>query len=136
MKFTEKENKYIQKLIQRLEKDNKYWPWLRWLILFASIVSMSAAIYTFYMLHIFQETLSSVLSIPQKEYNSKLIKILIEGNMVNLRLEFILMYKIALQEILGIGLFIYCLKNWNSHIKKAIMIKIIREVTSEKEHKN
>jgi hypothetical protein len=136
MKFTEKENKYLKKTIKRLEKDNNYWPWLRWMILLASVVSMGSALYTFYMLQKLIETMTSSFSIPLTEYNFKLLNGLIEGKMATLRMEYIFMQKIAMQEILGIALFAYCIANWNRHIKQAIMIKLIRNFTTKEENEN
>jgi hypothetical protein len=134
MKFTEKENKYLQKTIKRLEKDNNFWPWLRWVFLFASVVSLGAALYSFYMLQKILETLTSSFSIPLTEYNYKILNSLIEGKMSALRMEYIFLQKIAMQVILGMAIFAYCLANWNRHTRQSIMIKLIRNLAAEEKH--
>ena len=136
MKLTEKENKYIQRLIQQLERDNKYWPWLRWIMLFASILLMGSAFYIFNLLGHLQETLTAALPIPKKELDSKMVELFVSGQLANLKLEFLVLFKIAAYEILSIAWLVYCLKNWNRHIKNGIIIKAIKEITSEKEQEN
>ncbi len=136
MNLTEKENKYIQRLIRQLERDNRYWPWLRWIMLFASILFMGSAFYIFNLLGHLQETLSTALPIPKKDYDSKMMELFVNGQMANLKLEFFVLLKIAAYEILGIAWLVYCLKNWNRHIKNGILIKAIKEITSEQRQEN
>ena len=123
MKFTEKENIYIQKLIQQLERNNKYWPWLRWIMLIASILLMGSAFYFLNLLGHLQETLSSAFPMPKKEYDSKMVELFVNGQIANLELEFLVLFKIACYEIIGIAWLVYCLKNWNRHTKNGIIIK-------------
>ena len=136
MNYTKQETEYLEKLIHRLEKDKKHWPWLRWIILFASILLIGSAFYILNLLSHLQETLSSTFSMPKKEFDSEMVKLFVDGQLTNLRLEFITLFKIAFYEIFGAALLVYCLKNWNRHIKNGIIIKAIKEITSEKGQEN
>jgi hypothetical protein len=131
MKFTAQELNYLAKLTRRLAKNRKHWLWVRWLFLAGALVIMGAAIYNFYLLRKVLDTFSSALSLPNNEYKSEMLRLFIEGNIEELRIEVFFLFKIALQEIVGLGLLIYCMRNWNLHIRNEVIMKLIREITSE-----
>lgn len=132
MNYTKQETEYLEKLLRRLEKEKKHWPWLRWLILFASIFLIGAAFYILNLHGHLQDSLSSTFSMPKKEFDPKMVKLFVDSQLANLRLEFIILIKIVLYEIIGAGMLVYCLKNWNRHTRNGIIIKAIKESTSEK----
>ncbi len=133
MKYTKEETEYIRKLVRKFEKDNKYWPWLRWFTLIAAIVCIGSATYIFYRLYNLQESLSSVFTLPKKEYNAESVKLFVEGNLMSLRLEFILSVRMLIQEAIGIALLVYSLANWKRHVKQTIILKLLRTLIPEEQ---
>ncbi len=134
MKYTKEESEYIRKLVRKYEKDNKYWPWLRWFTLISAIACMASAAYIFYRLYNLQESFSSVFSLPRKEYNSESVKLFVEGNLMSLRLEFILFVRMLIQEAIGIVFLVYSLANWKRHVKQTIILKLLRNLIPEEQN--
>lgn len=133
MKLDPKETQQIEKIIRRLEKDKRQWPWLRWVILFGSILIIVSAIYIYIKLNKLMEVTESFFDLYGygNEFNLKMVELLVEGKLMNLRLEFFVLFEIFLYEILGCGILVYCLKNWNRHIKSGVMAKVIQQVISK-----
>jgi hypothetical protein len=75
MNYSPQELEYIEKLMRRLERESKQWPWLRWLILPASILLVAVAAHNFILLQNLLNTLTSAFSLP-KEYNPARVSIL------------------------------------------------------------
>ena len=128
MELTPEEILYTQKIIRRLEKDTRHWKWMRWAMLITSILIWGSATYTYLKMAEIQELVTSMFSIPPPNLNSKTIELFVEGRISNLRLEVMVLLRITLQAIFGGVWFVYCLVNWNRHIKSGLIAKGLRRL--------
>jgi hypothetical protein len=129
--FSDSEIKHIEKYIKRLEKDRRQWPWLRWIMLIGSISIIMSTIYIYISLENLLEISSSVFDLRRSNFDPEEIKLFVDGRLMNLQLEFIVLFKIFLYEIVGCGMLVYCLKNWNRHIRAGILIKALHKLANE-----
>jgi hypothetical protein len=128
MELTPEEIKYAEKFIRRLEKDTRHWKWMRWAMLITSILIWGSATFTYFKLAEIQELVTSIFSTPRTNFDSRTIELFVEGRISNLRLEFIVLLRITLQVIFGAIWFVYCLVNWNRHIKSGLIAKALRRL--------
>ena len=128
MELKPDEIKYVERYIRRLEKDSRHWKWMRWAMLVTSILIWGSATYTYFKLAEIQELVTSIFSTPRTNLDSKTIELFVEGRIANLRLEFIVLLRITLQAIFGAFWFVYCLVNWNRHIKSGLIAKGLRRL--------
>jgi len=75
---------------------------MRWAMLITSILILGSAIYTYFKLAEIQELVTSIFSTPPTNLDSKTIELFVEGRISNLRLEFIVLLRIALQAFFGL----------------------------------
>jgi hypothetical protein len=131
MNLTPNEIKYAEKYIGRLEKDTRQWPWMRWTMLVASIFILGISIYSFGKLADLNESISGIFSLHRSNFDPKEVELFVTGHLTNLRLQMVGILKISLQALLGGVWLIYCLMNWNRHLKSALMAKALRKLVSE-----
>jgi hypothetical protein len=131
MDLTTSETKFAEKYIRRLEKDTRQWPWMHWTMLAASIFILGISIYSFSKLAELNESISDAFSLHRSNFDPKEVELFVTGHLTNLRLEMIGILRISLQALLGGVWLIYCLINWNRHLKSALMAKALRKLVSE-----
>jgi hypothetical protein len=129
MELTPDEIKYAERLIRRLEKDSRHWKWMRWAMLITSLLIWGSATYSYFKLGEIQELVTPILlSSLGSNVDSRTIELFVDGRILSLRLEFIVLLRITVQAIFGIFWFIYCLVNWNRHIKSGLIAKALRRL--------
>src|SRR4030042_5556874 len=116
MELKPDEIKYVERYIRRLEKDSRHWRWMRWAIFITAILIWGSATYTYFKLGQIQEVITSIFSTPGSDVDSRKIELFVEGRISNLRLEFIVLFRITLQAIFGVFWLGYCLVNLNRTI--------------------
>jgi hypothetical protein len=131
MGLTQSEIKYSEKSIRRLEKDSRQWPWMRWIMLAGSILMIGFGVYEFKKIANLKELISSVFSINPQNFNSETTELFVKGQMASFRLELLGFLKILVSEAVGVIWLIYCLVNWNRHLKSAIKAKALSRFISE-----
>ena len=125
------EIKYAEKYIRRLEKDTRQWPWMRWTMLVASIFILGISAYNFSKLADLNESMSAAFSLRRSNFDPKEVELFVTGHLTNLRLEMVFILRISLQALVGGAWLIYCLMNWNRHLKSALVAKALRKLVSE-----
>ena len=129
MELTPDEIKYAERLIRRLEKDSRHWKWMRWAMLITSLLIYGSATYSYLKLGEIQELVSSILpSSLGTSVDSRTIESFVDGRISSLRLEFLVLLRVTVQAIFGTFWFIYCLVNWNRHIKSSLIAKALRRL--------
>ncbi|MGO8991055.1 MAG: hypothetical protein ACLQGU_16550 [bacterium] len=131
MDLTPTEIKYAEKCIRRLEKDTRQWPWMRWTMLVASIFILGISIYNFSKLADLNESISRAFSLHRSNFDPKEVELFVTDQLTNLRLEMVFIFRISLQTLVGGVWLVYCLMNWNRHLKSALMAKALRKLVSE-----
>ncbi len=128
MELNPDEIKYIERRILRLEKDSRHWKWMRWAGLFIAFLSWGSAAYTYLKVTEIINLVTSSLSLTGTNVDLKGIELLVEGRISTLRLEFVTLLGAALKTIFGGAFFVYCLLNWNRHIKSGLIAKVLRKI--------
>ena len=126
MELKPDELKYVERYIHRLEKDSKHWRWMRWAGVFVAILISGTAIYEYCKVIEIVSLVTSSYPSARPNVDSKGIELLMEGRISNLRLEFITLLGTTLKGIFAAILFVYCLVNWNRHIRSALIAKALR----------
>ncbi len=128
MELKSDEIKYVERYILRLEKDSRHWKWMRWAGLFIAILIWGSATYTYLKVTEIQSLVTSSFPSTGTNVNLKGIELFVEGRISNLRLEFITLLGTTLRGIFGAFFFVYCLVNWNRHIKSGLIAKTLRKI--------
>ena len=128
MELKSDEMKYLERYILRLERDSRHWRWMRWAGLFIAILTWGSAAYNYLKVAEIQSLVTS--SFPSSGTNLDLrgIELFVEGHVANLRLEFVTLLETTLWAIFWAFWFVYCLVNWNRHIKSGLIAKTLRKI--------
>ena len=130
MNLTSEEAKYAKNYILNLEKVGRFWPWFRWILLVSSIIIIGIWIYNIILFEKVLDAMSSSFSVP-KDYNSNKIQLFVKGQVASLRTEIFFLPRMTFDALLGVVLFIYCLRNWKRHVKAGILAKTLKTLLSE-----
>jgi len=125
------ETKYAEKYIRRLERDTRQWPRMRWAILVASILILALSTYNFSKLADLNESISAAFSLHRSNFDPKEVELFVISQLANLRLQMFGILRIGLQAVVGAIWLIYCLLNWNRHLKSALIAKALRKLVAE-----
>ena len=128
MELKPDEIKYVERYIRRLEKDSRHWRWMRWAGLFVAILALGTAAYEYIKVTKIISLVTSSFPPTGTNVDLKGIELFVEGRISNLRLEFITLLGTTLKSIFGAIFFVYCLVNWNRHIKSALIAKTLRKI--------
>jgi hypothetical protein len=97
----------------------------------ASILMLGISIYNVSKLANLNESISDVFSLHRSNFDPKEVELFVAGHMTNVRLQIFSILRISLQTMLGAIWLIYCLMNWNRHMKSALLAKVLRKLVSE-----
>ena len=131
MNFSDTDIKYIDKYLKRLERDKRQWPWLRWVILTFSIIIIISAIYIYNQMVNITKVMESMGALHGNEFDPEMVELLVKGQSMKLKLELLILGKIVFYELLGGLLLVYCIKNWNRHIKSSILHTVLRKLSND-----
>lgn len=131
MEFSPKEIKQIKSFLYKLEKDSKQWPIIRWGLLLLSLGLIGVSIYIYFKAIQISEVNRSLFSLHDTSMDIKTIESCLEGRLVSLKLEFVLLLTFTLKGALGAITFVYTVINWNRHIKSKIRAVILKKLINE-----
>ena len=128
MELNPDEIKYVERYILRLEKDGRHWKWMRWGGLFIAVLAWGSAAYNYLKVTEIINLVNSSLMPTGTNADLKGIELFVEGRISTPRLEFVTLLGAALKTIFGAVFFVYCLVNWNRHIKSGLIAKALRKI--------
>jgi len=128
MELNPDEIKYIERHILRLEKDSRHWKWMRWGGLFIAVLAWGSAIYEYLKVTEIISLVNSSFMPTGTNADLKGIELFVDQRIANLRLEFVTLLGVTLKIIFGAIFFVYCLVNWNRHIKSGLIAKTLQKI--------
>jgi hypothetical protein len=128
MELKSDEMNYLERYILRLEKDSRHWKWMRSAGLFIAILTWGSAAYDYLKMTEIQSLVTSSFPLSGTNLDLKGVELFVEGRIANLRLEFVTLLGTTLRGIFGAFFFVYCLVNWNRHIKSGLIAKTLKKM--------
>jgi hypothetical protein len=124
MELNPDEVKYVERYIRKFEKDSRHWRWMRWTGLFVAILALGTATYEY--IKVTEMISPATSSFPPTDLKG--IELFVEVRISYLRLEFITLLGTTFKGIFGAIFFVYCLVNWNRHIKSGLIAKTLQKI--------
>ena len=128
MELKSDEINYLERYILRLEKNSRHWKWMRWAGLFIAILTWGSAAYDYLKVTEIQSLVTSSFPSSGTNLDLKGVELFVEERIANLRLEFATLLGTTLRGIFGAFFFVYCLVNWNRHIKSGLIAKTLKKM--------